>query len=137
VPDANAAARAANDRLRGVSKEDSLLGGPSMSRDPYRSALDAEDTRQSDLMGAERVPNGVMNRNGYDPVPPAKGAPNARAPAADAGADAALNPVGMEGNAAGGGGKARANTPAQAAQKLYRAPFKGNDGAQQVYRSPW
>ena len=140
LPDANAAARAANDRLRGVSKEDSLLGGPAASRDPYRSALDAEDTRQSNLMRAERNPNRAMNGTGYDPLPPAGRGGNARAAGGDAGAGAgagAGNAGGMAGNAAPDG-NAPPTTADQAAQSLYRDPFNGAKGAgQQVYRSPW
>jgi hypothetical protein len=137
-----AANRAANDRLRGVGDEDSLLGAPAAYRDPYRSALNAGDMQQSDLMRAERVPNGVANGNGYDPLPPGGGKPVARAAGAGGGADAGGGGGGGGGGAPGvagnaPGGNAAPNT-AQAAQPLYRDPFggaKGNGG--QVYRSPW
>jgi hypothetical protein len=140
VPDANAAARAANDRLRGVSREESLLGGPAAHSDPYRSALDAADSAQTDLMRAERVPNPAMKGNGYAPLPPAGGRPAARA--AGAGADAGVGGAGAgagagaAGNAAGGGGPPA--TAPQAAQSLYRDPFNGPAGAaQQIYHAPW
>jgi hypothetical protein len=123
--------RAANDRLRGVGKEDPLLGGPAAYRDPYRSALDAGDTQQSDLIRAERVPNGSTIGNGYDPLPPGGGARVGGARIADTGAGA--------GAGAGGapGGNAAPNAE-QAGQSLYRDPIGGAKGnGAQVYRSPW
>jgi hypothetical protein len=145
--DARAAARATNDRLRGVSREDALLGGPGAYGDPYRSAMDANETRQSDLMRAERVPNPAMRGNGYDPSAPAGGQALARPKglAADgAGGAAPAQEAGPPVNAPPGAGlpapgnAAPPSTPEQAAQSLYRDPFNGPKGAtQQLYRSPW
>ena len=119
--DRSAAARTTANQLRGVGNEEALLGGPSAYRDPYRSAGDADETRQTDLMKAERVPTG--GGGGYDPLPPG----GRRPPPADANAAAADN------------GPAR--TPQAAAEAAYRDAFKGPAkdavNGQAVYRMPW
>jgi hypothetical protein len=129
-----AASRATNDRLRGAGEEDSLLGGPAAYRDPYRAALDAGGTQQSDLMRTERVPNGATNGNGYAPLP--RGG-RGRVPAVGVGANVGegAGAPGMAGNAPGGNAAPDAE---QAAQPLYRDPFGGANGnGAQVNRSPW
>ncbi|PMS11594.1 hypothetical protein C0Z17_14130 [Trinickia caryophylli] len=120
APAAAPAAKAADRRLQGVADERALLGAPSPGRDPYRAALDAHETQQTDLMRAERMPNRALEGNGYDAPPAAGRKPRVRMPA-----DA---------------GNAPANTPQDAAQAVYRESFKdprANAGGQQVYRMPW
>lgn len=124
APAAAPAAKAADRRLQGVADERALLGAPSSGRDPYRAALDAHETQQTDLMKAERMPNRALEAHGYDAPPAAGRKPRARMPA-----DAANAP-----------GNVTANTPQDAAQTVYRESFKGpkaNAGGQQVYRMPW
>jgi len=152
--DAKAAARAADDSLRGVTREDAMRGGPSPYRNPYRAAFDANETSQTDLMRAGRMPN--RDGNGYDPLPAGGGRkPAARAAAdagngvAGAGAAAGLSGTGLGSGAApvagaaqaGGaqaGGVAPADMAQGAARTLYRDPFGGpNAAAQQIYHSPW
>lgn len=115
------------DPLRGVGNEQSLLGSPPPYRDPYRSALDANETRQTDLMRVERIPDSTMKGDGYAPLP--GGAGRRRFPGAAAAADA-------------GGPAAAAKTPQDAAQTLYLESLKGPKAAaagtgQQIYRMPW
>ncbi|PMS35383.1 hypothetical protein [Trinickia symbiotica] len=142
-----AAARAENEPLRGISKEDALLGGPGAYRDPYRSQYDAGETGESDLMKAERVPNGATDQGakGYDPLPPGGRRQLGRAAgaAADAGGAGAGGGAGG-GNAAvargnGAPGAAPPDTAQQAAKSLYSDPFGGGakGAAQQVYHTPW
>ncbi len=164
--DGNAPRGAPNNGLHGVSKEDALLGGPGAYRDPYRSALDAGDMEQSDLMKAERVPNGTTGdgAKGYDPLPPggrrnigrrapaaadaggvgAGGGVGVGAAGAGAGAGAGVGGVGAGAGAGAGVGAnaaARAAPPdaQQAARSLYTDPFGGGTkgAAQQVYHTPW
>ncbi len=125
--DRAAAARTTANQLRGVDNEEALMGGPSAYRDPYRTAGDAEDTRQTELMKAERVPTGGGPGFGYDPLPPGG---RRRPPPAGAGdADAA------------GADNGPARTPQAAAQAAYRdafkGPAKGAANGQAVYRMPW
>lgn len=125
--DRSAAARAAANQLRGIGNEEALMGGPSAYRDPYRSAADADETRQTELMKAERVPTGGGDGFGYDPLPP--GGRRKPLPAAGADADAAPAENGP------------ARTPQAAAQAAYKDAFKGpakaNANGQAVYRMPW
>lgn len=126
----HAAAQTAANQLRGAGDEQSLLGAPRGYRDPYQSALDANETQQTELMKAERVPSGGTNANGgngYDPLPPGGRRPLR---AADANGAAA----------------APATTPQEAAQAAYRDSFNGQKtkaaanglpAAQPVYKSPW
>lgn len=126
----HAAAQTAANQLRGAGDEQSLLGAPGAYRDPYQSALDANETQQTELMKAERVPSGGTNANGgngYDPLPPGGRRPLR---AADANGAAA----------------APATTPQEAAQAAYRDSFNGQKtkaaanglpAAQPVYKSPW
>lgn len=139
----NADARAVNDSLRGVSREDSLLGGPGAYSDPYRAEYDAGETGESDLMKAERVPNGTtaQGAKGYDPLPPG-GRKQAGRAAADAGGVGAGGGAGGGNVAAAGGNGAPtagpADTAQQAAKSLYSEPFGGAKGAaQQIYHTPW
>lgn len=101
------------------------MGGPSPYRDPYRAAADADDTRRTDLMKAERAP--TRGGNGYDPLPPG----GRRRPPPPAGADAD----------AAAAENVPARTPQADAQAAYRDAFKGpakaNVNGQPVYRMPW
>lgn len=141
-----ASARAVNEPLRGISKEDALLGAPGAYRDPYRSEYDAGETGESDLMKAERVPNGTTDQGakGYDPLPPGGRRQLGRAAgaAADAGGVGAGGGAGAGNVAVAGGngapGAAPPDTAQQAAKSLYSDPFGGAKGAaQQVYHTPW
>jgi hypothetical protein len=125
--DRTAAARNTANQLRGVGNEEALMGGPPAYSNPYPTAGDADEARQTDLMKAERVPTGGGPGFGYDPLPPGG---RRRPPAADA----------ANGGAAGAdNGPAR--TPQAAAQAAYRDAFKGpangNANGQTVYRMPW
>lgn len=125
--DRTAAARTTANQLRGIGNEEALMGGPPAYRDPYQAAGNAEDTRQTELMKAEQVPNGGGSGFGYDPLPPGG---RRRPPPAAEGADAA------------GADNGPARTPQAAAQAAYRDAFKGpakggNANGQAVYRMPW
>jgi hypothetical protein len=125
--DRAAAARTTANQLRGIGNEEALMGGPPAYSNPYPTAGDADEARQTELMKAERVPTGGGPGTGYDPLPPGG---RRRPPPADA-ANGADN----------GADNGPARTPQAAAQAAYRDAFKGpangNANGQTVYRMPW
>ncbi|MGN6808210.1 MAG: hypothetical protein ACTHJZ_20005, partial [Trinickia sp.] len=68
--DRAAAARTTANQLRGIGNEEALMGGPPAYSNPYPTAGDADEARQTELMKAERVPTGGGPGLGYDPLPP-------------------------------------------------------------------